>query len=258
MINQYKCPLDKISTIINFCNILSTMILAQNNLLSKSDKSINANENENFKQRLAGADELLPIVVYTLIKGNVPKLKSNLNYIKLFRHNTMLDSNAEEYFITFIESGVGFIEKLDDDFKGLKLNQNDWEIVKKIKENKLVHYDFKDIKNHKNKDENYIIYYLNEMNEKQNDNFENEDDKLNNINLNVNSNVDKNVFNESDENNFLNCIDFNKLDKEYFQNKELKDIPIFNLEKMVNDFKIILLLLKKFCNNNNNNNNNNN
>ena len=172
MINQYKCPIDKISTIINFCNILSTMILNQNNLLNKNNKSINANENENYKQRLAGADELLPIVVYSLIKGNVPKLKSNLNYIKLFRHNTMLDSNAEEYFITFIESGVGFIEKLDDDLKGLKLNKNEWEIIKKIRENKnVVNYEFKDIKNVKNKDENYIIYYLNEMSEKQNDNF---------------------------------------------------------------------------------------
>ena len=74
--------------------------------------------------------------------------------------------------------------------------------------------------------------------------------KINNINLNISSNVDKNVLN--DDNNILNKIDFNKLDKEYFKNKELKDIPIFNLEKMVNDFKIILLLLKKSSNNNNN------
>ena len=249
MINQYKCPIDKISTIINFCNILSTMILNQNNLLTKNNKSINENEN-NFKQRLAGADELLPIVVYTLIKGNVPKLKSNLNYIKLFRHNTMLDSNAEEYFITFIESGISFIEKLDDDLKGLKID-NFEEINKTISEEKnVVNYDFKEIENVKNKDENYIIYYLNEMNEKQkSDNLNYEEEKINNINLNVNSNVDKNVLNE--EENFLNKIDFNKLDKEYFKNKELKEIPIFNLEKMVNDFKIILLLLKKYNNNNN-------
>ena len=249
MINQYKCPIDKISTIINFCNILSTMILNQNNLLTKNNKSINENEN-NFKQRLAGADELLPIVVYTLIKGNVPKLKSNLNYIKLFRHNTMLDSNAEEYFITFIESGISFIEKLDDDLKGLKID-NFEEINKKISEEKnVVNYDFKEIENVKNKDENYIIYYLNEMNEKQNEKNDGfEEEKINNINLNVNSNVDKNVLNDDD--NFLNKIDFNKLDKEYFKNKELKEIPIFNLEKMVNDFKIILLLLKKYNNNNN-------
>jgi hypothetical protein len=249
MINQYKCPIDKISTIINFCNILSTMILNQNNLLTKNNKSINENEN-NFKQRLAGADELLPIVVYTLIKGNVPKLKSNLNYIKLFRHNTMLDSNAEEYFITFIESGISFIEKLDDDLKGLKID-NFEEINKKISEEKnVVNYDFKEIENVKNKDENYIIYYLNEMNEKQNEKNDGfEEEKINNINLNINSNVDKNVLNDDD--NFLNKIDFNKLDNEYFKNKELKDIPIFNLEKMVNDFKIILLLLKKFSNNNN-------
>jgi hypothetical protein len=247
MINQYKCPIDKISTIINFCNILSTMILNQNNLLNKNNKSINENE---IKQRLAGADELLPIVVYTLIKGNVPKLKSNLNYIKLFRHNTMLDSNAEEYFITFIESGISFIEKLDDDLKGLKID-NFEEINKKISDVKnVVNYDFKEIENVKNKDENYIIYYLNEMNEKQNEKNDGfEEEKINNINLNINSNVDKNVLNDDD--NFLNKIDFNKLDNEYFKNKELKDIPIFNLEKMVNDFKIILLLLKKFSNNNN-------
>lgn len=247
MINQYKCPIDKISTIINFCNILSTMILNQNNLLNKNNKSINENE---IKQRLAGADELLPIVVYTLIKGNVPKLKSNLNYIKMFRHNTMLDSNAEEYFITFIESGISFIEKLDDDLKGLKID-NFEEINKKISDVKnVVNYDFKEIENVKNKDENYIIYYLNEMNEKQNEKNDGfEEEKINNINLNVNSNVDKNVLNDDD--NFLNKIDFNKLDNEYFKNKELKDIPIFNLEKMVNDFKIILLLLKKFSNNNN-------
>lgn len=246
MINQYKCPIDKISTIINFCNILSTMILNQNNLLNKNNKSINENE---IKQRLAGADELLPIVVYTLIKGNVPKLKSNLNYIKLFRHNTMLDSNAEEYFITFIESGISFIEKLDDDLKGLKID-NFEEINKKISDVKnVVNYDFKEIENVKNKDENYIIYYLNEMNEKQNEKNDGfEEEKINNINLNINSNVDKNVLNDDD--NFLNKIDFNKLDNEYFKNKELKDIPIFNLEKMVNDFKIILLLLKKFSNKN--------
>ena len=247
MINQYKCPIDKISTIINFCNILSTMILNQNNLLNKNNKSINENE---IKQRLAGADELLPIVVYTLIKGNVPKLKSNLNYIKLFRHNTMLDSNAEEYFITFIESGISFIEKLDDDLKGLKID-NFEEINKKISDVKnVVNYDFKEIENVKNKDENYIIYYLNEMNEKQNEKNDGfEEEKINNINLNINSNVDKNVLNDDD--NFLNKIDFNKLDNEYFKNKELKDIPIFNLEKMVNDFKIILLLLKKISNKNN-------
>ena len=61
MINQYKYPIDKINSIINFCNILR-MILNQNNLLNKNNKSINANENDNFKQRLAGADELLPII----------------------------------------------------------------------------------------------------------------------------------------------------------------------------------------------------
>ena len=85
----------------------------------------------------------------------------------------MLDSNAEEYFITFIESGISFIEKLDDDLKGLKID-NFEEINKKISEEKnVVNYDFKEIENVKNKDENYIIYYLNEMNEKQNEKYKN-------------------------------------------------------------------------------------
>ena len=43
----------------------------------------------------------------------IPKIKSNLKYIRLFRHHSMFDANKEEYFTTMIESAVEFIDKLN-------------------------------------------------------------------------------------------------------------------------------------------------
>ena len=45
MINQYKSPKDKISTIINFCNILSAMIL--NTSKNKNNSANNTEKNNN-------------------------------------------------------------------------------------------------------------------------------------------------------------------------------------------------------------------
>ena len=93
MINQFKPPKDKGVILINFCNILTSMIT----------------ENSNKSSKIAGADEVFPLVVYAILKGNVRKLKSNLKYIQLFRHETRLESQ-EEYYFTTINSALEFIE----------------------------------------------------------------------------------------------------------------------------------------------------
>jgi hypothetical protein len=93
MINQFKAPKDKGIILINFCNILTSMIT----------------ENANKSKKIAGADEVFPLVVYALLKGNIKKLKSNLKYIQLFRHETRLESQ-EEYYFTTINSALEFIE----------------------------------------------------------------------------------------------------------------------------------------------------
>ena len=69
------------------------------------------------KNKPAGADEVYPLIVYGILKGNIKKLKSNLNFIELFRHKTRLESE-EEYYFTTISSALEFIENLSH----IKLN----------------------------------------------------------------------------------------------------------------------------------------
>jgi hypothetical protein len=96
MINEYKTPKDKIIILINFCNIITSMI----------------NEHsKNKPNNIAGADEVYPLVVYAILKGNIRKIKSNINYIKNFRHCSRLES-AEEYYFTTIYTALGFIENI--------------------------------------------------------------------------------------------------------------------------------------------------
>jgi hypothetical protein len=94
MINQRKTPKDKVLVLINFCNILSNMVM-----------------NSGREKKHAGADEVFPLVVYAILKANVRKLKSNLVFIQYFRHQTRLESQ-EEYCFTAINTAIEFIEKL--------------------------------------------------------------------------------------------------------------------------------------------------
>jgi hypothetical protein len=236
MINQYKCPKDKILTIINFCNIITTMLM---------NHSKNKNEKDKNNKTFAGADDVMPIVVYAIIKGNIPKIKSNINYIKLFRHHTMFDSNKEEYFTTVLDSGISFIEKLSYDSNDIKINKEEIEfILKNKKEKELIIPK----QNSKNIDENFLIYYLtdNEENSSSKKITSNNNDNIeltNLINKNLNtiteSTIDKSLLKEKYP---INKIDFKKLYSEYFS-KELKDLSIYQLEKMTNDFKILMFLI---------------
>ncbi len=97
MINEYKTPEDKINILINFCNIITCMI--NEHIKNKSNK-------------FAGADEVFPLVIYAILKGNISKMKSNMNYIKNYRHKKRLDS-GDAYYFTTINSAIGFIENLN-------------------------------------------------------------------------------------------------------------------------------------------------
>ena len=93
MINQFKSPRDKVIILINFVYILNTMI------------------NENSKKKHSGADEVFPIIVYAILKSGIRKLKSNMRYIKIFRHFTRLES-VEEYYFTTLSSFKDLLNKL--------------------------------------------------------------------------------------------------------------------------------------------------
>ena len=71
-----------------------------------------------------------------------------------------------------------------------------------------------------------------------------------NINLNIESIISKNLLCESFANtskiaNPIFSIDLDKLYKEYFSG-EFKEFKILKLEKMFNDFKIILILINNY------------
>lgn len=113
MINQVKTPKEKIIVLINFCYILSTMVIDQ----PKTNR-----------KNIAGADEVFPLVVYAIVKGNIRKLKSNLSFIEHFRHSTRLES-TEEYYFKQTNAAVEFIENLN--FASLNINEAEFnELIK--------------------------------------------------------------------------------------------------------------------------------
>ncbi len=236
MINQYKCPKDKILTIINFCNIITTMLINNSKFKNENDE----------KTKYAGADDVMPIVVYAILKGNIPKLKSNINYVKLFRHHTMFDSNKEEYFTTVLDSGISFIEKLTYESNDIKISKEEINYILNNKKEKELIIPKQSLKN---VDENFLIYYLTDNDDISNNlidkkiNSDNTIELTNVVNRNLNtiteSTIDKSIIKEI---NPISKIDFKKLYSEYFT-KDLKDLTIYQLEKMINDFKILILLI---------------
>lgn len=247
MINQYKSPKDKISTIINFCNILSVMIV---NSTKDKTKSIN-----NTKNNSAGADEVLPIVVYALLKGNIKKIKSNINYIRLFRHHSMFDSNKEEYFTTVLESGVEFISKLSLQ-SDIKIDKEEYKKLIEISKKKIKEERSKVIQplNQKNADESFLVYFLSEgdnevknvkkQSEKGKSPIELDVFKANSSIINTSSVMNKELLKEEEG---ITKIDLDKIYKEYF-NKDLKEMSLFQIEKMINDFKITVMLIDSYIN----------
>ena len=236
MINQYKCPKDKILTIINFCNIITTMLINNSKFKNENDE----------KTKYAGADDVMPIVVFAILKGNIPKLKSNINYVKLFRHHTMFDSNKEEYFTTVLDSGISFIEKLTYESNDIKISKEEINYILNNKKEKELIIPKQSLKN---VDENFLIYYLTDNDDISNNlidkkiNSDNTIELTNVVNRNLNtiteSTIDKSIIKEI---NPIKHIDFKKLYSEYFS-KDLKDLTIYQLEKMINDFKILILLI---------------
>ena len=192
-------------------------------------------DNNESKKNSAGADEVLPVIVYTLIKANIPKLKSNINYIKLYRHSSMFDSNKEEYFTTVVESGIGFLDKINIDSELLNISKKERENIKNkyfvnesINNNNKNDISFNNsLKN--NADANYLIYNLSKDIQKE--------EQDNNI-LVKKTELSQNSFE-------INNIDINLLYKKYFNN-DLKDLPLNKIDELKDDFEIVLLLLKKY------------
>ncbi|GAM19271.1 hypothetical protein SAMD00019534_024460 [Acytostelium subglobosum LB1] len=61
-----------------------------------------------------GADQLLPIIIYVLIKSNLPFLLSNIQFITLFRDPSLIEPETNYYLVTLI-TGATFIQNMTMD-----------------------------------------------------------------------------------------------------------------------------------------------
>lgn len=94
-VNQYKAPGDKLICVMNCCRVI-------NNVLTSSSKA----------QAPPGADDFFPLLVYTIIRANPPRLESNLQFVSRFRKADRLVSETA-YFFTHFVSATSFLETLD-------------------------------------------------------------------------------------------------------------------------------------------------
>ena len=213
----------------------------------------------NQKNTATGADEVYPVIVYALLKGNINKIKSNLNFIKLFRHKSRLESE-EEYYFTTLFSAVDFIESLNHS----KLNIEEEEFKKLCEENmkkEMVRHQTiikipkisNIIVNEENSEENNLLTMLNKSANNINESIELFDIKSNNsipknkVNIsNVSTYRRKSSINISD--GLLN-INLDSLVNQYYS-CDFKDLNINKIEKLYSDFKIALKLIEDYKINN--------
>ena len=145
-INLNKTPKEKILTFINTIKIIATMVEKY------SDK----------KNISCGADEVFPILVYICIAGKIQKLKSNINYIILFRNEVRLQG-MEDYYKENFNGVIKFIENLK--FTDLKIDEDEFNKNIKLYENNFNN----DLEKNKNSleeiyNENTIIEFLKDKN----------------------------------------------------------------------------------------------
>lgn len=107
-INAFKAPREKLLCILSCCRVINNLLL-------------NASMSEN---RVPGADDFLPVLIFVTIKANPPQLHSNLKFIQLFRRQEKLVSEAAYYFTNLV-SAKTFI--CDLDAKSLSIDETEFE-----------------------------------------------------------------------------------------------------------------------------------
>lgn len=61
-----------------------------------------------------GADMFFPTIIYCLLKGCPKDIKAHVDFIKLYRHHELLESE-EDYFLTTMTSAIDFISNMIGD-----------------------------------------------------------------------------------------------------------------------------------------------
>lgn len=112
-INQYRSPRDKMVCVLNSCKVLFGL-LKHNNKLN------------------GGADHFVPLLIFTLLKSDVPHLISNVRYIERFRFPSFL-MGENAYYLSTLQGAVNFI--LDMDIDSISILETDKDFNKKYSQN---------------------------------------------------------------------------------------------------------------------------
>jgi len=91
-LNAYRTPKDKVNCVFNCCSVIM-------NLLSLCEKSVPA------------ADDLMPVLVYVIIKANPPSLLSTIEFIKTYYEDKL--EGEQSYWWTQFNSAVCFVKTMD-------------------------------------------------------------------------------------------------------------------------------------------------
>ena len=119
--DAYRAPRDKMQCILNCFRVIRH---ALDTLLGPSRW---------------GADQLLPVCIYTIIRANPPSLNSNVNFIASFRHSSRL-RGEDEYLL--MQMNIAIRDIMDIEEVLLKpvsdLSITDlWRMQKRLKKNLL-------------------------------------------------------------------------------------------------------------------------
>lgn len=206
-----KSPLNKIMYIINLIQYLE----------------------EQYKD-----DNIICLLIYVLISTNIPGLKSNIIYCRMFRTKTAIESK-EDYYLQIIETAFEKIDSLEINHEILDLTGIEFKskcneyykrktidliakelIVIKEKTDKSFIRNIFDTKKLSGMLSCFIQYgkFTQEMDEKQKFDLK--------------------------EINSLENIPIQRIYKKYFENYDFKSMSYIEIEQIYNDFKIILKLIE--------------
>ncbi|KAL8430969.1 hypothetical protein ACSSS7_005613 [Eimeria intestinalis] len=91
-IDRVKAPRDKIRLILSACKLLISVL-------------------EKARRTAPAADDLLPLLIYTVIKTRPPRLHSNIQFVAAYRHPARMQGE-EAYFFTHFCSAAAFIKSV--------------------------------------------------------------------------------------------------------------------------------------------------
>jgi hypothetical protein len=100
-ISYFKAPKEKSACILNLCNYL-------NNKYNVTDKST-----------------LHKLIVFCILKGNLPNIKTHFRYVSLFRHKTTI-STEDDYYLSLFFHAVEYIERMN--FSMLKISKEEFNL----------------------------------------------------------------------------------------------------------------------------------